>query len=191
MTKKTKILIAIILLLVTAITTSLVVLSTTTISHCMQINAPNRIAVYYNSESNNKVYDSDTEQYNVMYNAILDGFKQTTLSSLLNKQLFKDVKIKSVSSTEIDFSGIKIVFMYNNPQTVKYKKKLYSHNDKNYWYQSLIFNITDYNGFKHNTIAIIPPSEDKSFVSYFNYNLYYQAFSNFKNVYNIALDLFS
>ena len=54
MTKKTKILIAIILLLVTSITTSLVVLSTTTISHCMQINAPNRIAVYYNSESPDK-----------------------------------------------------------------------------------------------------------------------------------------
>ena len=190
MTKTIKIIVAIILLTFTLITLSLVALTFNNVSHCMQINAPSRIIVYYNSESQNKVFEPDSANYNEIYLSILEGYKQPIIKAITTNKLFKDVKINANEGTNINFSGIKINFVYDTPQAVRYKNKLYTSNDQTYWYQNLIFDIPSADKYQYNTVAIIPPKDASYYVSPFNYSLHYSAYSNFSNVEQIANKLF-
>lgn len=188
MTKKTK-LIALILTII-IIFTLLVILSLTTMSHCMKINVPNRIIVYYNDETANKVYENDTEQFNNIYSSVIKSYKQSTIASIINGKLFKDVKIIYGENSVVNFDGVKISFVYDTPQVVKYKDKLYSYNNENYWYQTLIFDIPLSDNYAYNSIAIIPPFSSNEYVSPFKYNLSYRAYSNFNKTYKIVTKLF-
>ena len=188
-TKKIKI-ITTILSIVVIISSLIIITSLNTTSYCMQINAPNRIIVYYNNETNNKGFERGNETYNIIYSSITKAYEQSVLSAIITGKIFKDVKIVKIDNTDINFSGIKINFIYDNPQVVKYKKKLYTHNDETYWYQSLIFDITDSNKYQLNKVAIIPPPSSNNYISTYNYSLSYLAYSNFNKTYNQAITLF-
>ncbi|MBQ7881033.1 MAG: hypothetical protein IJ358_04250 [Clostridia bacterium] len=191
MTKKTKILIATILIIVTFTTISLVALSLAKVSHCMDINAPSQIVVYYNKSSTNIVFEPNDEEYKSIYSSIKKAYKQPMLKALVDNKLFKDVKIIENDNSPINFKGIKISFVYNTPQVVKYKSKLYNHNGENYWYGKLIFDITQDDAYQYNTVAIIPPENSNMYVSAYSYSLYYSGYCNFNSVYNNALQLFN
>lgn len=189
MTKKTKIIALLSIIIV--IFTLLVILSLTTISHCMKINVPNRIIVYYNDETTNKVYENNDEQFNIIYSSVIKSYEQSTMASILNGKLFKDVKIIHSENSVVSFDAIKVSFVYDTPQVVKCKNKLYSHNNENYWYQTLIFDIPLNDKYSYNTIAIIPPFSSNEYVSPFKYNLSYIAYSNFSKTYKIVTKLFA
>ena len=156
----------------------------------MKINAPSRIVVYCDNESGNKVFDPNDEQYSKIYTLILDAHKQTILQSIATNTLSKDVRIKSINNTTIDFSGIKVNFVYDSPQVVNYKKKMYTNNNQPYWYQNLIFDIDNVEEFKYNNIAIIPPVDSSYYKGPYNYSLQYKTFSNPSKTYNYVLNLF-
>lgn len=190
MRKKIKILVAVILTLVAMLTISLVAMSLNTTSHCMKINAPDRIIVYYNSVSQNKVFEKDSVEYNQIYSSIINAYQQTVLEAFVNSSLFKDVKINTPLNCEIDFDGVKINFVYDTPQAVKYKNKLYEKDGQNYWYQNLIFDISSADKYQYNDVAIIPPETSNYYTSPYECYLKYSAYSNFDKVYDIVLNMF-
>lgn len=190
MTKKIKIIISTVLLIITLITIALVALSLNTVSHCMDINAPDRIAVYYNNEYTNKVYSKSTEQYDAIYSSILNGCNQKILPAIASGSIFKDVKIKRHNATQSNFNQITINFIYDTPQVVKYKSKLYNNSGINYWYQNLVFHVTATNKYQYNTVAIIPPENDINYINYNSYCLHYEVYSNFAMSYRSASNLF-
>lgn len=189
-TKKIKVIIACILTVVTIVTIGLVSMSLNKVSYMMKINKPSRIVVYYNTETGNKVFEPQDEQYTKLYSLIISAHKQTILHSISSNNLGKKVKIESVDNKSFDFIGIKINFVYDSPQVVNYKSKMYTLNNQPYWYQNLIFEISNDNQFKYNTIAIIPPVDSSYYQGTYNYSLQYKTFSNLNNTYNYALKLF-
>ena len=160
------------------------------ISYAMKFNAPTQIIVYYNQEDGNQVYEPNTAQYQEIYSLINNSYKQTTLKALLNKELNKDVQIEHTKSTQISFDGIKVNFVYALPQPVRLKSNIYSYNNTTYWYKNLIFTISDVDGFQYNTVAIIPPSNDSSYINQYTYSLNYQAYSNLSKTYNTLIKYF-
>ena len=160
------------------------------ISYAMKFNAPTQIIVYYNQEDGNQVYEPNTAQYQEIYSLINNSYKQTTLKALLNKELNKDVQIEHTKSTQISFDGIKVNFVYALPQPVRLKSNIYSYSNTTYWYKNLIFTISDVDGFQYNTVAIIPPSNDSSYINQYTYSLNYQSYSNLSKTYNTLIKYF-
>ena len=185
-TKKTKIIAGVILLLVAVITTLLIIISVKTTYHGIDFNKPSRIIVYYDSQTTNAVFEQGDECYDKIYNSILDGCKQPILSALFSNKLFKDVKIVKNNATEIDFSGVKISFVYDLPQAVSYKNKIYTNNGETYWYTTLIFNVTDTNKYQYNHISIIPPEDSNNYNGQFNYSLHYEIYSNLNSTFKLV-----
>jgi len=157
----------------------------------MELNRPSRIIVYHNSETNNQVFEPNTEEYNKIYSLFTDSCKQPILQALVSGEINKDVKVVENEISTIDFKGVTINFVYDSPQAVKGKNKLYNYNNSTYWYQSLIFKVTDSNQLCYNTIAIIPPNDASYYVSHNTYNLHYQVYSNYNKTYNYVLTLFN
>lgn len=189
-TKKIRIIISVILLCVAVITVCLVTLTLNTVSYNMHINKPSQIIVYYNNEYGNIVFEPTSNEYSKIYSLLIDSYNQPILKAFVSGDLSKNVKVVENQSTKINFTGIKINFVYDSPQIVKYKNKLYTNNDDNYWYQNLIFDINNADKFQYNNVAIIPPSSSKYYIGQYNYSLHYKAYSNFNNVYNYTLSLF-
>lgn len=185
-TKKIKIIATIILSLVAIITIGLIVLSTKTTYHGIDFCRPSQIIVYYNSETNNVVFEQGDEYYNKIYNSIVDAYKQPILSAFLSNKLFKDVKIVKNDATAIKFDGIFISFVYDLPQAVKYKNKMYIDGGETYWYQTLIFSLSHNNKFQYNQIAIIPPENSNKYVDKYTYSIHYKMYSNFKSTYSLV-----
>ena len=185
-TKKTKIIACVILLLMAVITILLIVLSIKTTYHGIDFNKPSRIIVYYDNETTNAVFEQDDERYNKIYNSILDGCKQPILPALLSNKLFKDVKIVENKTTEIDFSGITISFVYDLPQAVSYKNKVYTNNGETYWYSALIFRVPNNSKYQYNQIAIIPPENSSYYIGQYNYTLRYEIYSNFNSTFKLV-----
>jgi len=179
MTKKIKIIIAIICASVVAIASTLAVLSVTKISFCMDINPPDRIVVYYKSEFDNMVFEQGEHEYDMIYSSIIGACKQRTITAIFSGDLSKDVKVCNNFQQTLKIDTFAVNFVYDTPQIVKYKKSAYLTHDGNYWYQSLIFNISSQNKFQYNLVAIIPPETSNQYVSNFSYNLHYNLYSNF------------
>lgn len=189
-TKKIKIIVSIILIFVALVATTLTTLSLTHISYSMNFNSPSRIIVYYNNENNNMVLEPNDAEYKEIYSLILGAYKKSTINAITSNSLSKKVKIIQNKETDIDFDGVKISFVYDTPQVLKYKDKIYCNNDQTYWYQNLIFYITNVDNFQYNTVAIIPPIGSKQYVSPFTYLLHYEAYANFSKTYNYIITLF-
>lgn len=190
-TKKIKIILSVsILLIFTIIVGSILIMSFNTISYAMAFKAPAKIIVYYNEQLGNQVYDAGSAEYNDIYSSICNSYEQSVLKAFVNGELNKDIKIKHTDKTAIDFTGIKVNFVYNTPQVVKYKNSLYSNNGTNYWYQNLIFTISDTNSFQYNTVAIIPPVNDRDYVNQYTYSLTYNAYSNLGKTHTMLSEYF-
>ena len=187
-TKKTKLLIAIILSIVLFVGAVITCLSFIKTSYAMKFNKPSRIIIYYNSEIDNIVFEPQDDEYKNIYSLMIDGYKQPMLNAIFNGELYKGVKVITHENLKVDFSGIKINFVYDTPQIVKYKTKEYINNGENYWYQNLIFDINNTNKFEYSNVAVITP--ENSVLAGYNYSLHYKAYSNFHNVYNYILNLF-
>jgi len=84
----------------------------------------------------------------------------------------------------INLNGINVCFVYNAPKVVTFK-------NQDYWYTSLIFNITKQNNFDYNMIAIIPPTNDVNHNGQFSYTLSHLAYSNFNKLYSYLFEIFS
>ena len=190
-TKKIKIISLSILLIFVIIVGGILTMTFSTISYAMAFNTPSKIIVYYNEELGNQVYEIGSKEYNDIYNSICDAYKQSTIKAFVNGELNKSIKIKHVEKNNINFAGIKVNFVYNTPQIVKYKSKIYSNNGKNYWYQSLIFTINDTNDFQYNSVAIIPPVNDDNYINQYTYSLNYSAYSNFSKTYSMLIKYFN
>ena len=189
--KKISIIILCVIFLLLAIAgITLFTLSVTTTSYNMQFNKPSRIIVYYENESGNQVFEPTDTEYNKIYSLVCNAYKQSTLNALTSNQLYKDVKIIENDISSINFSGININFVYDTPQVVRYKNKMYITNNENYWYQNLIFDIVSTNKFQYTTVAIIPPNNASNYYGAFNYSLYYKAFANWYKTYNYTIALF-
>lgn len=188
---KVKIIISIVLISVTLLTALLVALSINTTSYLMAINQPNRVVVYHNNSTVNKVYESSNKEFSKLYSLFNKSFEQKILPAILSGELNNNVKVKQ-STGEIKPGNICIAFMYDAPQVLKLNKDSYKdESGKNYWYQSLIFNVVSKDDYQYHTIAIIPPEDSSQFISNFNYNLCYQVYGNFNKLYNYALELFN
>ena len=144
----------------------------------MKINAPDKIIVYYNSSSNNVVYEPDDNTYHKIYQMINNAHKQTILTSVFNGQLFKDVTIIEHSSKTVKFDGIKVSFIYNTPQIAKLENKIYPNQ---VWYQNLMFEISSEDTFNYNSVAIISPESNSTT---FSYKSHYLTYSNYCELYN-------
>lgn len=182
-TKKIRLIFSIILAFTLLVGTLIIVASTNTISYSMNISKPDRIVVYYNSSSTNKVFEPGDEQYNQIYSWITDSFEQKIISAFIKGELFKKIKVTKTSSS-VDFEGIKVNFVYDSPNAVKIKENIYLNNGEECWYQSLIFNIHSQHKYQYNNIAIIEPGNT------FDYKVSYKAYSNFSKCYNNLLRLF-
>jgi hypothetical protein len=189
-TTKIKLIATIIVLLVALITIAILTISLNTISYSMQFNAPSRIVVYCDSESGNQVYEPNSKQYEEIYTTICNSYSQTILSAIKSNSLNKKVKIEKVEPTSINFSGIKVNFVYDTPQIVKFKHDIYLVDDETCWYQNLIFSIDNQNKFKYNSVAIIPPSTSNHYVDSYTYSLQYFVYSNFGTTYNKLIQYF-
>lgn len=182
-TKKIKILVSVILILVAIVASGIVAACTTKVSYAMGIPKPDRIVVYYNSSSNNMVFERDSDDYGNIYNSIIGSFKQRTIVSFVNGNLSKKPKIVEHASS-VDFDGLKVNFVYDSPNVVKQKNNLYIIDGEECWYQSLIFDISSQNKYQYNSIAIIQPDNT------FDYSVIYKAYSNFGKCYDDLIKLF-
>lgn len=189
-TRKTKIIVAVVLFLVCIVTSVLLTMKFNKISYMMNINKPDNIIVYYNSQSNNKVFSPKDKEYENIYSLIVNGSKQSVLSAMFNGELSNNVYVEKVDSSEIKFNTIIINFCYNKPQVVQLKNNDYLDNGRNYWYQNLIFTLDSNNNFKYNTVAIVVPESSVDFVSPFTYSLKYNVYSNWNKCYSFAKNLF-
>jgi len=184
MKKKAKIISSIILIVVIGIATTITLLSVNKISYAMYIDKPSRIVVCYNAETNNQVFSPGDDEYNKIYNLIMNSYKQPIIKAFVSGDLNKKVKIQHVEQSTIEFDGIKVNFVYDTPRAVYYKKDIYTSNGESYWYQNLVFNISNANKFSYNWIAIIPPETSSHYIDNCTYDLQYLAYSNFSNCYN-------
>jgi len=189
-TKRIKIIAICIIAFVCVAATTLVVLSLNSISYAMTFNRPSSIVIYYNNEAGNQVYEPNTKEYELIYSSIVNSYKQNSLQSIMTGSLNNKIKIETTSNTTIKYSGILVRFVYNTPQVVKYKESNYIHNNTNYWYQSLVFTINNYDSFDYNSVAIIPPMSSNDYLGENNYSLQYKVYSNFNNAYNELIKLF-
>ena len=188
---KVKITISIILISVALISALLVTLSINTTSYSMAINQPNQIIIYHNNSATNKVYEPSVKEFSQLYSLFNKSFEQKILPAILSGELNNNVKVKQ-STGEIKPDNICLALVYDVPQALKLKKDLYKDkNGRNYWYQSLIFNVVNVDNYQYHSIAIIPPEDSAEFISNFNYNLYYEVYGNFNQLYNYALELFN
>jgi hypothetical protein len=132
------------------------------------------------------VFEPEDNEYQVICKMIEDAHKQPILTAMFNGQIFKDVPIVKHASRNVDFTGYKVNFVYNAPQTANLKNKMYS---DVIWYQSLIFNISSDNTFDYNTTTIVAPEDyDRS---EFKYSAHYSSYSNLSNVYSYLTNLFA
>lgn len=189
-TKKIKIIISVVLLLVSIITATLVTFNFVKTSYMININTPSRIIVYYNKDINNLVFEKNSNEYNKIYSLVDDSHKQTILTSLFEGNLLKKESIEKIASRQIDFSGIKISFVYDTPQIVKFKNKTYLDGTNSYWYKTLVFDISSQDTFSYNTIAIISAQNSDNIDLQYTYQLQYLTFSNYNNLYKYSLSLF-
>lgn len=160
------------------------------IKYNMDFQKPSRIVIYYNSENNNQVFEPRDSEYKKIHSLILNGCNKSAFSAFFNGELDKNVKIIENEDKSTNFEGIVIRFEYDVPQAVKYENKMYTHNDLNYWYQNLIFNITDTNKFDYNYISIIPPEDSNYYIDAYTHKLHYEVYSNFAQLHNYAVTLF-
>ncbi len=189
-TKKIKIISLLILLLFAIISVGVFIMSFSTISYAMAFNTPSKIIVYYNGETGNQVYEPNSTEFNDIYMSICNAYKQPMLKAFMSGELNKKIKVEPIENTTIDFNGIKVNFVYNSPQPVKYKSNVYSNNGKTYWYQNLIFTINDVDGFQYNQVAIIPPINDNNYINQYTYSLNYKTYSNLGKTYTMLSEYF-
>lgn len=152
----------------------------------MKFNTPDKIIVYYNSNSNNIVFEPGDNEYFDICNMLNDAHKQAILTSILNGQLFKDVKVVEHSTKQVDYNGFKVGFVYNSPQIAKLENKIYSNN---VWYKVLLFDVDGEDAFKYNSCAIISP--ESSALELYNYNAHYLSYSNLNNLYHYLTNMFN
>ena len=188
--KKIKIIIASVLLAVVLIASTLLTMTFNKKSYMMSINRPDSIIVYHNDASKNIVFVPQDKEYNKIYSLITDGCKKSVLSAIINNEISKDVYIEEVDASEIKFNTIIINFCYNKPQIAQLKNKDYLIDGQNYWYQNLIFTLSNDSQFKYSSVAIIVPENDLNFVGPFNYTLSYKVYSNWSKCYNFSSNLF-
>lgn len=190
-TKKAKIIVVTILLVVTLLGATFTALSFNKVSYAPSFNKPDRIIVYNQSSSSNIVFEPADKNYNTIYSLMLSGCKKPILPAILAGDLSKNVKVHHVENSKINFKDIVINFVYDTPQIVRLKNKTYNNNGKNYWYQNLIFELFDENKFEYNNIAIISPESSIDYISPYTYSSYYQVYSNFNDCYEFSKKLFS
>ena len=190
MTKKIKIIISIILTSVVVISSTLVILYCNTISFAPKINKPDQIVVYYNNAYTNIVFEPNDKTYDEIYSSISRGCSKRVLSALFSNSISNKAKVESHDLQNIKFDGIRVAFLYNSPQVVMLKNNIYIDGENSYWYQSLIFSISNNNSYTYNTIAIVPPENDSNYVSSFSHTLSYMVYSNFHSTYNKCVALF-
>lgn len=189
-TKKIKIIIAIMLSLVAIITSVLIALSLNKVSYYSNIEKPSRIVVYYNAQHNNIVFAPGDEDYEKLYSLLTASYKEPILKSLFNGRITNKAKIFSSTKTQINFDGINVAFVYNSPKVLKSNGKIYTVNNNDYWFKTLVFNINDNNQFAYNMVAVIPNENDVNYLGEFAYNVGIKACSNFSNLYNYCYQLF-
>ena len=189
-TKKIKIISILILLIFAIISIGVLTMSLNTTSYAMAFNAPAKIIVYYNEEVGNQVYERDSAQYHEIYLSICSAYKQSTLKAFINGDLNKSVKVEHGDNTSINFDGIKVNFVYASPQSVKLKSNVYLNDGESYWYQNLIFTISDVDKFQYNQVAIIPPINDDNYINQYTYSLSYKAYSNLGKTYDTLVEYF-
>jgi len=189
MTKKIKISTAIISIAIIILGTllSLILIKK---SYYMSINVPDRIVVYYDSNSNNIVLEKNDKNYNRIYSQLIKSYKQPILSALFNNSINKDVKLVEDINGKVEYKGIIITFIYDSPQAVKLNKKVYDYNGEVYWFQNLVFTISNANKYQYNSVAIIPPENSINYISPYNYTLSYSAYSNFYKLNKMSIALF-
>ena len=152
----------------------------------MEFNNPDKIIVYYYSQTNNIVYKPGDDEYQAICTMIHDAHKQTMLTSIFNGQLFKDVNIVEHNSQNIKYDGIKINFVYNMPQISKLKNKIYS---SHIWYHNLIFEISAEDNFIYQSTAII--SNKNNDVEMLSYQSHYLTYANYNCLYNYLKNIFN
>ncbi len=189
-TRKTKISIAIILLIVIFITSALLTMSFVKVSFIIPISRPDNIIVYYNNETTNKVFTPNDYEYNKIYSLIVSGCKKPILTALFDNDLSNDTKVQQIGQSNIKFTNIIINFSYDKPQVVQLKNKNYLLEGQNYWYQNLIFTLSSDNKFKYNDVAIILPESSLEYSGPFAYSLKYSIYSNWQKSYNYVNTLF-
>lgn len=185
-TKKIKVIVAIILSIVALIGGTFISVSLIKTSHIMKFNTPDKIIVYYNSNTNNIVFEPEDIEYHNICKMINNAHKQTVLTSIFNGQLFKDVEIVEHDFKKIDFKGLKVCFIYNSPQIAKLENKIHP---SHIWYQTLMFEISSEDKFNYNTTAIISPKNNGANQS--NYISHYVSYSNLSNLYDYLINMFS
>ena len=184
-TKKIKIIVAIILSAFIIISGTVVSLSLIKTSHIMKFNNPDKIVVYYNSSTNNIVFEPTDSEYNTICNMINKSHEQSILSSIFNVEIFNDVDIEQHEAKLINFDGFKVSFVYNTPQIAKLESKIHSNN---IWYQSLLFDISSKDGFNYNTTYIISP--ENTGVEKYSYTSHYVTYSSLSDLYNYLNNIF-
>lgn len=184
--KKIKIIVAIILSIITLMGVTVLSMSLIKTSHIMELNRPDKIIVYYNSTSNNIVFEPSDSEYQTIYKMVNNAHKQSILTSIFNGQIFKDVDLIEHGLQKINFDGIKISFVYSTPQIAKLKDEIHP---SNIWYRSLIFNISSENEFNYHSTAIMSPENNN--VGDFTYTSHYMTYSNFNNLYNYLNTIFN
>lgn len=192
MKKKIKIIVIVSLVLIGLTASILAAMAINTTSYAMNINSPSRIIVYYDSPANNKVYEPSSKEYSEIYSSITNGLKQRILPAFFAGELSKNVKVCSNPASNVKLNNIAVALIYDTPQVLRCKKNLYTDsNGRNYWYQSLIFNVSSADNYQYHSIAIIPPEDSPEYVSNFHYTMHYQVYGNFSDLNQYALQLFN
>ncbi len=189
MTKKIKIsiVISVIAILLTSAVLATLLIKT---DYGLSINAPDRIVVYHNDNSDNIVFEKSSSKYSKLYKQLINAHKQPILVAFVNGSLNRDAKIISHNVAQVDYEGISIEFVYDSPQILTNNGKQHKLNGDICWYQSLVFKLSNKDKYKYNTIAIIPPSDAINFVSPHHHTITCSAYSNFNDLYNYAIKLF-
>lgn len=190
MKTKTKIRLTVIFVFISTVITSLIALSLNNTKYNMPINKPSRIIVYCGNVTNNQVFEPNSEEFDKIYSLLIKSYQQPILKAFVEGELGKNAKIEHTDNKSVNFGGIVINFEYDTPQVVGYKNKVYNYNNSTFWYQNLIFEISNNNTFEYNKVAIVPPVGDIDYVSPHNYKLVYLAYSNFSQVYGYVNEMF-
>lgn len=183
------IIVSIALSLILAVSATLIILSNIKVNYLKDIPTPESIVIYNNSSGNNCVYEKGCDEFDIIYNAITKSYKQSRLKSITSGNISKTTEIVSHDKTHWNFSGLSVSFVYHSPQPLKCNGKAYDHNNQGYWYQSLMFKITNTTDWNYSAIAIFPPENSNLFVGLFDYCLSYSALSNFESGYEIIKQL--
>ncbi len=188
MKTKTKV-IVIILSAFICVSTIFVALAFSDVYYMMEIDKPSRIVVYYNDFSNNIVFENGTNEYNEVYTLMCKAYRQPTLKAITKSALSKNPKVEVGDIREVNFKGLKVGFVYDNPQAVKSNKDVYLIDGETYWFGSLIFDVVDIDKYQYSSVAIIPPIDNENF-ELNEYNIEYLAYSNFNDLYNYLYQKF-